>query len=1021
MISVEQLQVTLSDRNYHFEQVGDFVVRFERSAHGTAFAVCYVDVGGILPSTLDDLNSYQDRVVGKRFFEGPKSLQWSTYLYFIVTRREYNSKRIRQERELIESDRKYARKFVVPEEQLDAMLTPPSFEFPSTVVDNGIVTKWVDILADANLDQAVLSDEVLPRRLQLIEANQATEAMRADLLSPASDYDKEPAIRRMEVQRYRMYSEPQGFDFGQVNLVSGRNGAGKTSLLEAIELFYCGRTNRNPNDDESYQISMRLESGDEVHAAPGRPASVFRDRNLRWYGRAETKTNLLYQSFTQFSFLNSDAAVRLADLKDPEKLTEDLSKLLVGPAASKIWREIERTRSKVEEEFKRLLELKSQFSAELTALNRQLESIPKTAVGSEVLFSQLTDLGRKIGWELTSNNTNEFRKAVGHLGTLMGQAIKCEWVGAPVSIEELHGYIGEAESAFGKAEELFAHLSTLREQASNSEEYVADLREVCELLTELKRYNDTGYSDAVAHRKSLSERHLTLQGVLFGYDEDVGLNLYDSNSSLLKHFTAATAKERASIQALLADAESRYGRFTALTEKAVGLSAQLFSIAKEILADSHAPDTCPVCHTSFPHGELLAQMRMEIDSLGEEEAAGLFDEIRKLRSALDTVRARERAGVWGLAFCEKTGVSQSLPIRQILQVIGDYREEVLAVEEALTANEQMMEGLEKQNISSNGFSELVTRLKEHGISVTTTSTEQLQTQIRDHQSAISREEARSDARSSMILEEVRAIQLTLDTDAVSQNAIGASLHLLQERISQACGLVWEIESYSDRFSFSRNTPFSAFLVDIDAAKDIANEWEQSLSAESIAAAFVKETTSKRNSLEADVARLSSRIDRLTEAIRTFDKIQHQHSLESAMEESLSRNRNAIQTIFQRIHSPSEFSEIGSNLATLVRAQDGTVASLRQVSTGQRAAYALSLFLAQNAQVRAGPKIMLIDDPIAHVDDMNSLSFLDYLRDLVVTDDRQLFFATADEKLAALFQRKFEFLGDEQFRCIHLER
>ena len=65
--------------------------------------------------------------------------------------------------------------------------------------------------------------------------------------------------------------------------------------------------------------------------------------------------------------------------------------------------------------------------------------------------------------------------------------------------------------------------------------------------------------------------------------------------------------------------------------------------------------------------------------------------------------------------------------------------------------------------------------------------------------------------------------------------------------------------------------------------------------------------------------------------------------------------------------------------------------------------------------------ILIDDPIAHVDDLNSLSFLDYLRDVALTGRRQIFFASADDKLATLFERRFDLLGPEDFRRFDLRR
>jgi chromosome segregation protein len=75
----------------------------------------------------------------------------------------------------------------------------------------------------------------------------------------------------------------------------------------------------------------------------------------------------------------------------------------------------------------------------------------------------------------------------------------------------------------------------------------------------------------------------------------------------------------------------------------------------------------------------------------------------------------------------------------------------------------------------------------------------------------------------------------------------------------------------------------------------------------------------------------------------------------------------------------------------------------------------------NRSAETAPPVLLIDDPIAHIDDLNALSFLDYLRDLAVSMRKQVFFATADARLAALFQRKFEFLGNERFKKIVLSR
>jgi energy-coupling factor transporter ATP-binding protein EcfA2 len=80
--------------------------------------------------------------------------------------------------------------------------------------------------------------------------------------------------------------------------------------------------------------------------------------------------------------------------------------------------------------------------------------------------------------------------------------------------------------------------------------------------------------------------------------------------------------------------------------------------------------------------------------------------------------------------------------------------------------------------------------------------------------------------------------------------------------------------------------------------------------------------------------------------------------------------------------------------------------LSKISTGQRSALALSVFLALNLRTTGGPRLLLIDDPVAHVDDLNTLSFLDFLREIVIQSKRQLFFTTASRKMASLFEMKF---------------
>ena len=61
------------------------------------------------------------------------------------------------------------------------------------------------------------------------------------------------------------------------------------------------------------------------------------------------------------------------------------------------------------------------------------------------------------------------------------------------------------------------------------------------------------------------------------------------------------------------------------------------------------------------------------------------------------------------------------------------------------------------------------------------------------------------------------------------------------------------------------------------------------------------------------------------------------------------------------------------------------------------------------------------DLFTYTDDLNILSFLDYLREMIIHENRQVVFATANQKLAGLFEKKFSFLGEVEFKTFHFER
>ncbi|MCJ7624628.1 MAG: hypothetical protein MUO76_14095, partial [Anaerolineaceae bacterium] len=149
-LNFNEMKERFSARFPDMQQVEDSIIRFTKKADDKPYAVYYLDFAKDLPGTQQKLNEYQDRVIGRYYFEGPPSLQWSNYLYFITSEELLAKSEMRQAKELIERDRSYARKFVITtEEELDAILSPITIVTPDIAPHDSVLSIWTNRLVNA--------------------------------------------------------------------------------------------------------------------------------------------------------------------------------------------------------------------------------------------------------------------------------------------------------------------------------------------------------------------------------------------------------------------------------------------------------------------------------------------------------------------------------------------------------------------------------------------------------------------------------------------------------------------------------------------------------------------------------------------------------------------------------------------------------------------------------------------------------------------------------------------------------
>lgn len=667
-LTIEQLHKRLTTQFSDVEQVGSSIMRFTRKAGDCPFAVYYIDLVQELPKTRELLTQYQDRIIGEHYFEGRKSLQWSNYLLFITTKDQLASRETYQTKRMIEDDRNYARKFVVSEDEIDSILTPPQVGPAGATSPANILFVWTDHLTKAGLDKVIFSDDNLPTRLRSIEA-----LSNEDITIPKTRRRKvrvksPPFIRSLQLKKYREFPLQREFDFGKVNLILGPNASGKTSLLEAIELFYCGRNKRNPEPPLSYELVVAFTDNSTDTAASWRELQTFRDRNLSWYGQSEIKTNNLYQSFARFNFLNTDAAVSLSTDKDSgQRLEEDLSKLLVGPDASKTWHDIERVNEGVENRLQELHQLESQTKEELTAIEDQMKKTGEVKQESDLIRIHLEEMLNRFGWVIPQGDKEAFADsligALSELISIVQQATKLDLGNLPLSSNGLGKYYSEFKLVVEKAEPDI----TLLELQEKKQKHLADAierdREALDLANQAKRLVNANLSARVEARSELENTVATYSSWLAGLDDDALSVLSTANkASNVKEYHLATISKLSEVQARLANAKSEYANFSKLQEESVNLAQELRQIANRIIQSSSNPDECPLCHTRFEPGNLARHIQMEVNQQLEAVGQRLLNQVQELEKEVRDVTVTTVASAWLAEFCEMANLPPNLPV-----------------------------------------------------------------------------------------------------------------------------------------------------------------------------------------------------------------------------------------------------------------------------------------------------------------------------------------------------------------------
>jgi DNA repair exonuclease SbcCD ATPase subunit len=998
--------------------------RGERWHADKQLGVYYFDFSQQILETQFDLEAFTQKQIAPDFYTHEGSLQWNYYLYFVVDSKGFEEIRKTPRASEIETNKTFARKFIREQTGLNEELAKPlAATLATTHQARDIASRWVEELKAAGLGRipdpsaeytstvsAYLLDSTVPKAISTSRPTQEVEDGRF--------------IQMLQLDRFRTHPEQKNFEFGTVNLIRGVNGTGKTSVLEAVELCICGG-NRRQNGERPDGAKLQIQYNGQPKAVkcPESSAALYRSRDLAWYGGYYRQGNQLCHNFARFNFFDSDAAYQLSSAATGKDILDSINSLLLGEFATTIEERMKQFLerfNKEQRDLKRLVQIQEQEAAKVTQQIKLLKEVKDTR---EALLKEMQAKAENCGWRklparfrledlaVTNENVDEVTNQLSqHVGRL-------PWFSrVTISSMTLEGKrLSEALKDVSQKKELAAkNITALDKIKAHIAEGEAELK----ILQRLNEYHEKpnaltliGINEAIKALKvkvAEMKEAVTLLNTIdlkkfdqcAGTLDEVSLQFEDETARLRRNLTKL--KSRASAL------QTQLGTLKTVIEEIKGLGRRFCEI--------HPDGTdCPLCGAHYEH--LSAQIASTaFSSPTEASLRELTTEIAREQQKL-TERQKNIDAFSGLRqaaqivfAAEELATRQTKAVAESLASLGDKLVQEKGRLDELVANQK--------NLKLAGFEEddlqdiLDSAQQEYSISRSKLSNRQaVQKLVADKTEALNglRNDTRNKdkARQEIDAEISRAVKKAVgdvsDDDGIVE--LERRKLLLEEILDEANTLQKSV-------TISDTEDFSSLEKKLEIFSKALARIQQGLKSVEEKDAFEQRFAASLDETQKQLAKLKPKLKRAEAAVNVLDRLLGSDYKAAYLQHVLGEHKSKIATIFTRIHAPFEFKDVHIDTDVLLERGSGTKSPVSEISTGQRAALALSIFLSLNSSVHTRAPWLLFDDPVVHVDDLNILSFLDMLRDLVLLGNKQVFFATANTRIADLFAKKFDFLGTE---------
>ncbi len=990
-------------------------VRCERKYKDQTRAVYFFRASSTLPDS-DEIRKINEEILSHSYFRSEDASRWNHYFVIVTGDDIAGGQAFYKAKQALENDKNYARKFVVAQSELPAFI---GNVFDETVEDGpsqSILNEWLSRLNDAGLGAIGTDRQRSPaiRDLRSGAAPQETQTTveLAQISRLAAQAPAPQMLNSLTVNRFGARRLSGTFPFRKVNLILGPNGTGKTSLLESIEHFFCGTTYRSGGKSEDLDAIAFFQQGTPNPYSPlTNPEAQIRDQH--WYGHTVVRGNKLCQGFARFNFLNTDAAVDFSRDNELQDLTDSLSKIALGPETTYTWNRIVAFEQDISTQLNAIEGELATLNGNIQTCTSRLAALQTASPQTEAIASQVRKALSTIAWPDPDVPGVPDSDWFTRFSPIRGLVNASDAI-APIASKERLGIAIDGHSsdlkdislleAEGRSETLLAR------DVSAQRNKLAFVRKLGERHAQ---YSDARFIEVVGEERQLRERQTALAASLFGADDLADLaevaTTLGYTQRPVKDLVLAVEHDLATLRDEISAAEHRRMDLDRQLAASKSVVAEIRALGRTYAEASPGADHCPLCRTQMAMTELVSRLDHE---LGHDAKSAELELLAMSKSALEQkARLLSSSLATATAVGDVFGDRSSSTVEDVLGLLRQAYEESQSIATQAKQVRSRVAMLEEAGFSTNEYTHVVSAIDDwlaeqpDPAHTDVQRADLVSSRLLVAESALADQERILRARTEDRMHKEQAI---LDRHGLPD------MEMLRDHLQQQLA---DMKTFQDRFESLPAETKSRHANDIGgliaASREAMTRIDDLNSQIQGERARNAEISVLRQQIGIDEQQASTKNGertRLADALDVLHDIQGNHSLDSGLSSFMHNNLESIQRIFTKIHVPHELKISELSGCRLERLGFNHVVELNQISTGQRAALMLSIFISLNLSLKSGPPYMLIDDPIAHIDDLNVLSFLDLLADVAETGHRQIFFATANEKLAHLFQKKMEFLG-----------